>query len=148
MASTVLDPAGDELLSAMRADVPRRRGRLAAGLSKKLLRRSLKLRVGLIGKPINRRLFYGWIVELGRKAQTVIASRKGAHRAVGGRIAGRRMRALAAGTSGVYRMRVRAMPARHFVYSRRTELRGSINKRLNAFWNKTLAKAAAGASDE
>ncbi len=120
--AVALDKAGDRLLSAMRSEVPRRTGALAGGLSKKLLRASLRLRVGFIGKPINRRLFYGRIIEFGRKAQTVRAKRSGT----------------------TYTMRIRARAGRPFVQSRRTDLRTSLNAELKGTWTRILQRAAAG----
>ena len=121
-----MELAGDALLNSMRADVPRKTGKLAAGLSKKVLKGSLNLKVGFIGKPINRRLFYGRIVEFGRKAQTVNVTRRIKS---GGR---------------AYQMRVRAMGARPFVYSKRTDLRRVMGELLRAYWDKVLARAARG----
>jgi hypothetical protein len=42
-------------------------GALRSGLSAKVTPKSLKLKVGLVGKPINRKLFYGWLVERGHR---------------------------------------------------------------------------------
>jgi hypothetical protein len=132
--------------------VPARTGALRSGLSKKLLRGSMRLQVGIIGKPSNRRLFYGRIVEFGRKAQTVTVRRlrKGGRKAW--------LSAIGAGTASArskpdsltstYRMKVRGMRARPFVYTRRTALRENINKRLAAFWKGALARASQGATDD
>lgn len=128
--AAVLDNAGDQLLSEMQADVPRRTGRLASGLSKKLLRSSLRLRVGIIGKPTARRLFYSHIVEGGRKAGSVMVRRR-----IGGTLA-------------LYRMRVRAMAARPFVFKRRSVLRATINRHITSYWERVLTRAAAGVGDE
>ncbi len=123
----ILDDAGDELLAAMQAEVPVRTGKLRAGLKKQLLRASLRLRVGLLGTKRGRAsLFYGRIVEFGRKAQTVNVTRRGAP----------------------YKMRVRAMAARPFVLKRRDALRTSINSRIRTFWDRVLADAAGGVDFE
>lgn len=66
MAET-LDRTGDELLAAMKADAPVKTGALRAGLAKKLLKASLRLRVGIVTKPLARKLFYARILEFGRK---------------------------------------------------------------------------------
>ena len=123
----LLDGVGDELLGAMQADVPARTGSLRSALAKRLLRGSLRLRVGLVGRAVARRFFYGRIVELGRKAQTVRVTRKGGR---------------------PYAMRVRGMAPRPFVQKRRGAMREAINRRINAFWDGALTKAAQGASDE
>jgi len=125
-----LDEAGDQILAAQRAAAPRRTGALASGLSKRLYPRSLRLRVGLIGKAINRKLYYGRIVQSGRKAQTVTARRS-----------------TASGVSS-YQLRVRAMPGRPFVHSERAKsIRNTLGGRLKDFWNKVLARASQGVSD-
>lgn len=123
-----------EYLAAQQADAPvaagaHRKGvepgALRAGLSFKVLRKSLRLRVGLIGtKPGRARLFYGFIVEIGRKAQTVSVTRK----------------------AGVepYKMRVRAMAPRPFVYKKRPALRTRLQNRLNTFWQHALQHAGEG----
>lgn len=120
----ILEAAGIELLAEMKRDVPRRTGALAAGLSYKVLRQSLRLRVGLIGTPRGRaKLFYGFIVELGRKAQTVTIKR---------------------GPRAGAKMRVREMAPRPFVWKRRIDDRGKLNQRLRSFWADTLANASEG----
>jgi hypothetical protein len=111
----------------------------------------MRLQVGLIGKPINRRLFYGRIVQFGRKAQTVTVARRGVFAKtipLGGRMNKYKAVALKNRISGTYRMRVRAMAARPFVFSPRTELRAAINKRIRDFWEGALRRAAQGASDD
>jgi uncharacterized phiE125 gp8 family phage protein len=45
-----------------------RTGAVQAGLSYTVTPKRLSLKVGLVGKAINRKLFYGWFVEWGRKA--------------------------------------------------------------------------------
>jgi len=145
----MMETAGDQILAAQRADVARRTGALAAALTKRVLRGSMRLRVGLLGKAINRRLFYARIVEVGRRAQTVTVSRRGAHLAAGGRRIGRRQRALESGVRGVYQLRVPAKAPRPFVRSARTKaLRDTMGGRLAGFWDRTLAKAAQGATDD
>jgi hypothetical protein len=124
-----LDDAGDMLLSEARSKVPVGTGKLQAGLSKKLLKGTLKLRVGLIGKARNRKLFYGRIVEFGRKAQTVNVTRR---MKAGGR---------------PYLMKVRAKAGRPFLYGNK-DLRQRIRGHLNDYWNRVLTKAAQGVTDD
>jgi hypothetical protein len=139
-----MDAGGTEMLEAQQAGVPRRFGRLAAGLSKRLLRGSLRLRVGLIGKPTNRRLFYGRIVEFGRKAQTVSVNRfkPGARRAGYGPKARR-------GAVSSYQMRVPAMAPRPFMWTQRTrELRDTLGGRVTRIWERALRRAAGEVTDD
>jgi hypothetical protein len=123
MADT-LEDFGPEYLRAQLTDVPRKTGALAAGLSYKVLRASLRLRVGLLGTKRGRaKLFYGFIVEVGRKAKTVTVTRRGAQ---------------------PYKLRVREMAPRPFVYKKRPELRTRLNNRLSVFWEHALQHAGEG----
>lgn len=73
--ATILAGAAPALLAAMEADAPAKTGALRAALDVKLLRKSLRLRIGLVSAATNRKFFYGRILEFGRKANT--ASRGG-----------------------------------------------------------------------
>jgi len=114
---------GVQVLAQQRALAPFRTGAVKGALSMRVLPVSLKLKVGLLGKPLNRRLFYAHIVEFGRKAQTVQAKR-------------------ANGTN--YAMRVSALPPRNFIYFARDQL----YEPFRSIWSKALDKAAAGINDD
>lgn len=58
------------------AGAPVRTGRLRAAISARVYPKQLRLRVGLLTKGDRRRFFYGYILEVGRKAQTVRARRR------------------------------------------------------------------------
>lgn len=120
----LLEGVGDEVASAMRADTPS--SRIRAAISRRVSRASLRLRVGLIGKPLNKRLFFARILEGGRRARTVMAVRRGKR----------------------YPLNVKRMAARPFVYSQRALLRAAIGKRTGPFWDRVLARAGQGASDD
>lgn len=62
-----LHKTGRTLLARARARVPVRTGALKVGLSYKVLPKSLRLRVGIIGKPLNRKLYYGRFVQFGHR---------------------------------------------------------------------------------
>ena len=66
----ILAEEAPHLLAAMKADAPVKSGALRAGLAAKLLRKSMRLRVGIVTAASSRKLFYGRIIELGRKANT------------------------------------------------------------------------------
>ena len=70
-----MQSAGAAILAFSRSQTPVKTGALRAALSYKVAPKTLNLRVGLIGKPTNRRIFYAQILEFGRKAQTVKAAR-------------------------------------------------------------------------
>jgi hypothetical protein len=119
---------GKDVLAAQKRDVANRTGALEAGLSVQVLVDALRVRVGLIGKKT--KLFYGRIVERGRRAQVVLAKR-------GGR-GGRRSQAVAA----TYSMRVSRLAPRPFVHVDRPELRAE--QRLASFWSEVLTNVGAG----
>lgn len=143
------EETGKLLLDRARARVPTRTGALKAGLSYKVLPKSLRLRVGIIGKPLNRKLYYGRFVEFGRKAKTLIATRQGTlqrARAAGLNVRANRYKraALKAGIGGAYRLRVRAMAPRHFVYN---VTREQIYRPYQKIWGRAIHRAAAGAGN-
>lgn len=121
---TLLRETGAQVLTEQKSRVPVRTGALKQGLSMKVLPKSRRLQVGLIGKPVNRKLYYGRIVEFGRKGQTVRARRAGGK---------------------PYLMKVRGMAPRPFVYSVNRE---DIYSRFRSLWDRVLGRAAAGVSDE
>lgn len=147
----VMQSQGRDELSKEQSLVARRTGALGAGLTMRVLPVSLKLKVGLLGKPINRKLYYGWIVEKGRKAQTVIvvrqanrAAAKAAAPFLGGTSTYYKYVAHKHGLAGTYQLRVGALPPRHFVY---TSTREQLYQPYRVVWNNALARAATGVSD-
>jgi hypothetical protein len=64
-AAKRLQELGDRMLPVIRGLAPRRTGATREALSMRVYPRSLRLRVGLIGKPLNRRLFYAHIADHG-----------------------------------------------------------------------------------
>jgi hypothetical protein len=122
MADILVDVSPD-FLGAAKADAPVRTGALRDALGAKVLKASLRLRVGLLGKRTNADFFYGRIVEFGRKAQTVVIKR---------------------GPRAGAKMQVRAIQPRHFVFAKRANLRERLNNRLGSVWEHALAHAGAG----
>lgn len=122
-----LDEGGRELQRAMTAAAPRRSGALAGALKHKVLPRSLRLRVGLLTKAVNRKFFYARILEFGRKAQTVTV-RNGPRK---GRT-----------------MNIGAIAPKRFVYGNHADLRATMARKLKGIWERSLAKAVRGAGNE
>lgn len=149
MIEQILIPSGNELLRSMRAAAPvGATGRLRQGLAMKVLRKSLKMRVGYLTKAMNRKLFYGWIIEWGRKAKTVIVVRNKSRvyrdfLGMGGRGTRYKKAALKSQMKGVYELNVRARAPQHFVY--RKNATRVVSARINYFWKKALQRAASGA---
>lgn len=133
---------GRMLLSRAYARVPSKTGALKAGLGYSVTPKTLRLRFGILGKAKNRKLFYGRIQEFGRKAKTVIVNRSGR----GVRLSGNRFKrqALERGVRGFYRLRVRPMAAKHFVYN---STREQLYRPYQKLWGRALHRAAAGATD-
>jgi hypothetical protein len=121
---TLLRESGAEILTEQRSRVRRKTGALSQGLSMKVLPKSRRLQVGIIGKPLNRKLFYGRIIEFGRKGQTVRA------RKAGGK---------------PYLMKIRGMAPSPFIYSVNRE---SIYSRFRSLWDRVLKKVSTGVSDD
>jgi hypothetical protein len=120
----LLRETGAEILTEQKTRVPVKTGALKQALSMKVLPKSRRLQVGLIGKPVNRKLYYGRIIEFGRKGQQVRA------RKAGGK---------------PYIMKIRGTAPRPFIYSVDKQ---SIYQRFRNLWDRVLNKAAAGVTDE
>lgn len=118
-----LHVAGRAALTREKAAAPVKTGALSSALSMRVLPNTLKLKVGLIGKVVNKRLFYGHIIEFGRKASVKTVKR---------------------GNSKAYQLPIKAIAARHFVY---TQSKEELYAPFRALWEKALAKASSGASD-
>lgn len=119
-----LHVSGRQAVALDRSRAPVRKGDLRDALSYSVSPKQLRLKVGLIGKAINRKLFYGLFVEEGRKA--------------GGRGITR--------GSAKYAQGIGAMAPRHFVFV--PGERELIYQPLRDIWLRVLAKAASGVSDD
>ncbi|MBB5684294.1 hypothetical protein [Sphingobium boeckii] len=128
----VLELSGRDLAGVMRARVRRRTGALGRGVKWKVLRKSLKLRVGVLGSPRARgKLFYGYILNWGRKAQTAKANRR-----------------TQSGAVSSYLMRVSARAGDRSITGAGSYLLPVLNKRLASVWERILGAAARGAGNE
>lgn len=110
-------------LAKLRAPV--RTQKLSAGITSKVLERSLKGRVGLLTKSAQGRLFYGHILNRGRKGGTVkaVRSRNGVRQS--------------------YTVRVRSIAAKYFLPGN-IEAASIIGPRLRQAWEQILADASQG----
>ncbi|HEX8419468.1 MAG TPA: hypothetical protein VF638_05585 [Sphingomonas sp.] len=159
---------GREILAAQRADAPKATGKLDAALSLQLLLANLKVRIGLLlggrdaGKINGRRdkgrsggPFYGRIVEFGRRAQTVLVTRRIKRRRVKGNgrngtirtvtyaTPKRRMRRRSSPNAGSfvgdpYKLRVQAKEGRPFVAQ--PLLREVADQHIGEYWGRVLAR--------
>ena len=118
-----LKVTGTQVLAQQRARAPFKTGAVKGSLTAKVLPRSLKLKVGLLGKPVNRKLWYARIIEHGRKAQTVTAKRA---------------------NTRSYQMRVSATKPRPFIYAFK---RDQLYAPFRNIWDRALGKASAGITD-
>lgn len=151
----VLENGGRAIQSAMRARAPKRTGAVAAGITYKVLPKSLRLRIGLLGTPRGRaKLFYGRIQDLGRRAQTVTVQRRRRVEVNIGRgevksiLRTSRGRKRAEDIVTTYQMRVPAMAPKRFITGRYPELRTAIRNALRGIWNRALRSIATGAENE
>jgi hypothetical protein len=101
--------------------------RWSAGLTFKVFPKTLRLQVGLLTKAVNRRLFYGRIIDLGRK---------------GGQRPARR-RVPGSGAISSYAMNVKPLAGSHFVSGRKSEVRSRLQ--LGQIYERALRKASTGA---
>jgi hypothetical protein len=131
-----LDEAGTALVNAIVPQIPRRTGAARAGISKRLSRATLRLKVGVIGRPLNRQLFYMRILHGGRRAQTVVANRAW-RRPAGPAPPSSRLRMFR--TS--YRMRIKAMAPQRFMFNPRTrDIRYTLAGRLTGYWDGVFGR--------
>lgn len=127
-----MEDVGPRLAAQMRANTPEKSGALRAGIKWRVSRRLLRLQVGLIGTKRGRaKLFYGYILNFGRKAQKVNVRRR-----------------TPSGAVSSYVMNVRGIRAKHFVTGGYRDLRSQLNAKLRDIWSKILKHASAGAGND
>ncbi|MDO7843451.1 hypothetical protein [Sphingomonas immobilis] len=148
-----LSVTGRQIAQAMRAKAPHKTGALRSGISEKVLPRSLRLQVGLLGTRSGRSsLFYGRIQDLGRRAQVVLVQRR---RRVSFEAGGRKLNALltsrgrkrAEDVVATYRMKVKAMQPKRFITGRYPDLRSTLNANLRGIFGRALGRIAGGANE-
>lgn len=139
---------GRDLRERQQAAAPERTGALRGGLSVWLMLEQLKVRIGLLTQGRGKsNLFYGRIIEFGRKAQTVIVQRRrrvkvaiggGEQKAILRKARGRK---LAADIASTYSMKVKARAPHPFIFVPNAQEEAT--QRLVNFWDQTLSKAGA-----
>lgn len=140
-----LEAAGQLLGETIRARTPRRTGELSKGIRHKVFPTTLKMQVGLIGsKKIREGLFYGRILEFGRRAQTVRVTRG---TTVSKSYSARNKRAAGATLAKPYLLRVKAIAPMRFVTGPLVDLRAVINREIKDIWQRSLAKVAEGGDE-
>ncbi len=118
-----LDRGGKRILAAQRASARRKTGAMVSALSMRVYPARLDLKVGFIGKRVNRKLFYAKILGGGRKAQTVEAKRKGSS----------------------YSLRVKARGAEPVIDPPRAKIaRAELLSDMDDAWTRVLSRAAGG----
>lgn len=153
-----LSVTGRQIRQAIRARAPEATGALRAGILDKVLPRSLRLQVGLLGTKRGRsKLFYGRIQDLGRKEQVVNVVRRARGLAASSTTASgkpRRRKSRAKATEGQlreigspYAMSVPAMEGKRFVTGRYPELRKTLNDNLRGIYARSIGKIAGGGDE-
>lgn len=122
----VLDEGSMDIQRLMAGRAPYRRGALRAGIRRKLSRSNLTAAIGLVGsKQERRRLFYGRILDLGRRAQIAKAVRR-----------------TPSGGLSRYFVRVRVIPAKRFVTGTWDVARNVIATKVGAIWGRIVSRAS------
>ncbi len=125
--------AGPVIAAYARAAAPQRSGALQRGIQWRLAPKTLRLRIGLLGKAANARLFYARILEFGRKAKTVTVRRS-----------------IGPGKRAVYQLRVKAIaPGQYdFLAGRAYRFAAEqLRPKLSTIWQKALQRASGGGDE-
>lgn len=145
-----LDQTGRMLLGRALARVPVYAGKarkgivpgaLKAGLSYRLTPVRLNLKVGLVGKAINKKLFYGRLVEFGHR---IANARTGTLKKLDP-ISGRSVGARLARLKRRREIRVDGVAPRPFLF---TTTRQEIYRPFQRMWGEALRRAAAGTTNQ
>ena len=120
-----LQAIGNRLLARAKAETPVKTGRLKAALAVRVAVKSLQLRLGLIKKQDKRRLFYGYILDQGRKGKSGISK------------SGRKFN-------------ITPIPSNRyeFVFGRRKDFQVNEVPKLRSVLDQVLTQAARGAGDD
>lgn len=145
-----LNRTGQALLARAQAKAPVYQGKprkgltpgaLKSGLSYKVPPKRLSLKVGLVGKATNKRLFYGYMVEFGHRiGNTKTGQLKKLEKVSGSPLHARLVRARRRRS-----IRQSGVPPHPFVY---TVSRQEIYAPFRQIWGRTLRRAAGQASDD
>jgi hypothetical protein len=127
--ATALKSAGGDILALMKAEAPvlsrpvkgRVQGALRDALSMKFYPNTLRLRVGFVGKPANRRAFYARFLEFGRGIKR---------------------------TTDTLGRKIGVLPPALIIFGNRPLLRSTLGRDIRGIWKRALDKAAAGASGD
>jgi len=150
-----LSVTGRQIAQAMKAKTPQKTGAVRQGITSKVLPKSLRLQVGLLGtRGGQSKLFYGRIQDLGRRAQTVLVQRR--RRVAQTFRDGRTVNMLRTGSGGrkrtedivaTYKMRVRGMAPKRFITGRMPDLRRTLNDNLRGIFARSLSRIAGGGDE-
>lgn len=146
----VLEEGGQKMRAAMQARARRRSGKLAAGVKYKVLPKSLRLQVGLLGTKRGRaKLFYGFILDKGRAKQIVTVTRynRGARAKDVARFRLGSNGQKSGNLVSTYQLPIQPLKGDYFVSGRYRELRDLINKRANRVFDRALKRIGSGGRD-
>lgn len=144
LAEFLGEEVGPELAGFMRVITPVKSGALRAGIAFKLAVKSLRLRIGVLGKGNVGRLFYGHILDVGRKAQTVSVRR----RQHGSAYASKTMANRAGEALSSYSMNVSALKPLRIVYRTKLDFRDTFLPKYRKLMDAILYRAALGVGDD
>lgn len=103
----------------------RRTGKLIAGVKSKTFPRTLRMQAGFLGsKSARAKVFYARILDVGRKAQTVSAKRRGSGK--------------------TYPLRLGRIAPKRFVTGGFGDLRSIMSRQLRGVWERALRRISGG----
>lgn len=123
----VLEESGPRLRNFIKSRTPIRSGNLSRGIKYGVLKKSLTLSVGLLNKEANGRLFYGHIVDSGRRGGPAKVSRR-----------------TKSGRRSNYIVNVKASSGNRFFTGSQSLIRKEVEPRLTGIWNRILRRAERG----
>ena len=135
---TELDETGKRVISRARALVPVKTGKLRSALSYKVLPKSLKMKAGIVGKPVAKKVYYARFVEFGHRKRG--PGRLAKLEPVKGFTAAARLQRLRRKRD----VRMHGVRARPFLY---TISRQELYQPFQKVWGRAVHKAAQGATD-
>jgi hypothetical protein len=131
--AAVMEEVRPTAIAIAKGGAPVKSGRLRAAIDGKVYPKTLRFRVGLLTKRIARANFYGYILEVGRKAQTVQVKRS-----------------KPSGGVAQYALRVtKIAPTKHDMVGGQAKgrIRELFRAPLNKLFDRALRDAARGAGD-
>jgi len=144
LAQFLGEEVGPGLATFMRAVTPIRSGALKGAIAFKLAAKSLRLRIGVIGKADASRLFYGHILDVGRRAQRVRVTRRNR----GSGFSSKTLAKKGGAPMSSYVLNVKPLKALRLEYRTRLDFRDAYLPKYRKLMDAILLDAARGAGND